>query len=58
MTIVLISLKLNKFTRFFFLGVGAAYLKGPRAALVLNPALRGHTVLSGRARGVYVAHVI
>jgi hypothetical protein len=43
MTIDLISLKLNKFIRnnykIFFLGVGAAYLKGPRAALVLNPAL-------------------
>lgn len=26
-------------TTFFFLGVWAAYLKGPRMALVLNPAL-------------------
>jgi len=27
------------FTNFFFLGIGVTYLKGPRAALVLNPAL-------------------
>jgi hypothetical protein len=43
MTIDLISLKLNTFIRnnykIFFLGVGVAYLKEPRAALVLNSAL-------------------